>query len=135
MPGEARPAAAFEQLDVRVRTGMDNRLLLLRLRLRLRLVLRLRPLLWLRRLGRLRRASWLRRLRPTLLRDRWPALRRLWRWLRNRWPALLRVGLRRLAVLRGGWRLPGVARPGGLLGTTSHPVQARLRTATALLAG
>ena len=128
MPGEARPAAAFEKLDVRVRPGLHNRLLLLRLRLRLRLRPRLR-------LGRLRRASWLRRLRPTLLRDRWPALRRLWRWLRNRWPALLRVGLSRLAVLRGGWRLPGVARPGGLLGTTSQPVQARPRTATALLAG
>ena len=123
MPGEARPAAAFEKLDVGVRPRLDDWLLLLRLRLRLR------PL------RRLRRAGWLRRLRPTLLRDRWPALRRLWRWLRDRWPALLRVGLRRLAVLRGGWRLPGIARSGGLLGTASQPIQARLRTATVLLAG
>ena len=129
MPGEARPAAAFEKLDVGVRPRLDDWLLLLRLRLRLRLRPLRRPL-W-----RLRRAGWLRRLRPTLLRDRWPALRRLWRWLRDRWPALLRVGLRRLAVLRGGWRLPGIARSGGLLGTASQPIQARLRTATVLLAG
>ena len=123
MPGEARPAAAFEKLDVGVRPSLDNWLLLLRLRLCLR------PLRWLRR----RR---LRRLRPTLLSSvgLWWALRWLqwfWRWLRDRWPALLRVGLRRLGVLLRGWRLPVIARSGGVLGrTTSQPIQARLRTAT-----